>query len=138
MPGEGITRSRPPPVTAARLAAACATLRAMPEEPRRTVGIKLRAAMPVRTVAAVVAEGPDAGASWEGEQGTIGTAKDCDLVLGDATVSGYHLRVSASKQGIVVADIGSTNGTFYGDARIERAVIPAGSVLRLGHSAVRL
>jgi DNA-binding NtrC family response regulator len=103
-----------------------------------TVAIKMRDAMPVRTVVAVVKEGPDAGARWEGEQGTIGTAKDNDLVLGDDTVSGYHLRVTALKSGVQVADFGSTNGTLVNAVRIDKGVVPPGTTLRLGHTTLAL
>lgn len=110
----------------------------MSAEPGSTVAIKMRAAMPVRTVVASVEEGPDAGAKWEGEQGTIGTAKDNGLVLSDDTVSGYHVRLTARKDGIHVDDFGSTNGTHLGTSRIHKAVVPPGTTLRLGRTSVTL
>jgi DNA-binding NtrC family response regulator len=110
----------------------------MSEEGQRTVAIALRDAMPVRTFVALVREGPDAGARWEGEQAAIGTAKDNDLVLGDETVSGYHVRLTALKNGIQVADFGSTNGTFCDAIRIDRGVVPPGTVLRVGRTRVEL
>lgn len=94
--------------------------------------------MPVYTVAASVGDGPDRGKSWNGESGTVGSAKDNDLVLDDETVSGYHVRLSAMKNGIKVADFGSTNGTFFGDARIEVATVPPGSTLRIGRNTLTL
>ena len=103
-----------------------------------TVAIKMPGAMPVRTVGVQVVEGPDRGARWEGEQGTLGTAPGNDLVLTDDTVSGYHVRVSAVPEGIRVADFGSTNGTFLGEARLEAAVLTPGTTLRLGRSVVSL
>jgi len=105
---------------------------------RKTAAVKMPAAMPVHTVVARVVEGPDRGASWEGERGTIGSAKDNDLALGDPTVSGYHVRFSAEKGGIRVHDFGSTNGTFVGDARLEQGVVPPGSSLRLGRTVIAL
>jgi DNA-binding NtrC family response regulator len=95
-------------------------------------------AMPVRTVELQVVEGVDRGHRWEGEQGTLGTAADNTLVLSDETVSRYHLRVSAVSDGIRVADLGSTNGTFLGDVRVEACVVPAGTQLRIGRTTVSL
>jgi DNA-binding NtrC family response regulator len=95
-------------------------------------------AMPVRTVHAEVTEGPSKGLRWEGEQGTLGSAKDNVLVLSDDTVSRYHLRVTADADGIRISDLGSTNGTFLGDVRLERSVVPNGTTLRLGRTSVFL
>ena len=102
----------------------------------KTEVLKLPAAMPVRTLAVDVTEGPDRGAHWEGEQGTLGKAGDNALVLGDDAVSGYHVRVSSVTEGIRVLDLGSTNGTFLGDVRIMEGVVPPGSTLRLGRTSV--
>ena len=102
----------------------------------KTEVLKLPAAMPVRTLAVDVTDGPDRGAHWEGELGTLGKARDNALVLGDESVSGYHLRVSSDTEGIRVVDLGSTNGTFWGDVRIVEGVLPPGSVLRLGRTSV--
>jgi DNA-binding NtrC family response regulator len=84
-------------------------------------------------------EGPDAGAvtvAADDEVG-IGTARDNALVLADITVSRYHLEASVRPGGIAVRDLGSTNGTYLGAARIERAVLPPGSVVKLGRTTVR-
>src|SRR5262249_36780622 len=66
------------------------------------------------------------------EDGTLGKAADNALVLSDESVSGYHVRVTASGDGIRVTDLGSTNGTFVGDIRLREAVVPAGTSLRIG------
>ena len=101
-----------------------------------TVALKLRDAMPVRTLVVTVQEGADAGARWEGEHGTIGTAKDNDLVLRDETVSGYHVRLDALKDGIAVADFGSTNGTTVQGMQIEKGIARPGTVLTIGRTQI--
>lgn len=94
--------------------------------------------MPVRAVAALIVSGPDEGKRHEGSDAlTIGTADGNDLVLTDRTVSGFHVRASRGASGIVLEDRRSTNGTFVGDVRIERAVVPAGTDVALGESVVR-
>ncbi len=92
----------------------------------------------VTTLRGEVVEGPDKGRSVTGSEAiSVGTARDNALALGDFTVSRYHLEVTASPGGIVVSDLGSTNGTFVGAVRVERAVVPPGTVVRLGGTAIR-
>src|SRR5688572_12202521 len=72
-----------------------------------------------------VVDGPDRGAhATGGDTISVGTARDNALVIGDFTVSRYHLEIAARPHGIVVTDLGSTNGTYIGAVRIERAVVP--------------
>jgi transcriptional regulator with GAF, ATPase, and Fis domain len=66
----------------------------------------------------------------------VGKAPDNDLVLGDATVSRYHLELERTEHGIVVRDLESRNGTFVGGARIREAVVEAGSLLQIGDVTV--
>jgi DNA-binding NtrC family response regulator len=108
----------------------------MRNEPRSTVALKMPDVMPVRTLVVTVREGADQGARWEGEQGTIGTAKDNDLVLRDDTVSGYHVRLTALKNGVHVSDFGSTNGTLVNSVRVEQGVVPPSATLALGRTKI--
>jgi DNA-binding NtrC family response regulator len=63
---------------------------------------------------------------------TVGKAADSDVVLGDPFVSARHLRIEARAGRWHLADLGSTNGTLLGGARVERAELPFGLPLRLG------
>ncbi len=103
-----------------------------------THALRMPDAMPVRTVVIDVTDGANRGLRWEGEQGTVGTAHDNALVLSDDTVSRYHLRVSAVTDGIRVTDLGSKNGTFFGEVRLEECVVPSGTVLRFGRTTIAL
>ena len=105
-----------------------------PTEPYRVAGIAVRA------LQAEVVEGPNAGAAQvaTSETLTVGTEARNDLVLTDPTVSRYHLELGHGASGVVVTDCGSTNGTRIGDVRIERAIAPVGTVLRLGKTAIRI
>ncbi len=93
----------------------------------------------VRLVAVRVDTGPDAGRD-AGDDGrrvvTIGSAADCDLRLGDPTVSRYHLEVRHAADGLALIDLGSRNGTFVGGVRVERAVVPPGTRVKLGATTV--
>src|SRR5205823_1464932 len=58
------------------------------------------------------------------------------LVLADPAVSRYHLELSRTPAGVEVTDLGSRNGTWVGGVRIERAIVPAGTELRLGDTTL--
>ena len=94
----------------------------------------------VRTLKADVLEGPDAGrTTWTSDERlTLGTAKGNDLVLGDETVSRFHLLVKRTDDGILVVDQRSTNGTFVGAARLGEATVTPGTVIAIGRTRVRL
>jgi DNA-binding NtrC family response regulator len=96
--------------------------------------------LPVRAVSVEVLEGPDAGktAVAKGDRLTIGTASDNDLVLTDGTVSGFHVALARTDHGVALEDKRSTNGTFVSGLRIERGVVPPGSMLSLGKTVVRV
>jgi DNA-binding NtrC family response regulator len=85
-----------------------------------------------------VVDGPDRGShAVGGDTLSVGTARDNGLVVGDFTVSRYHLEVAARPGGIMVTDLGSTNGTYVGAVRIERAVVPPGTLVTLGGTTIR-
>ncbi|MBI2391593.1 MAG: sigma 54-dependent Fis family transcriptional regulator [Deltaproteobacteria bacterium] len=69
----------------------------------------------------------DVGASLR-----VGKAKDNDLVLGDDTVSRYHLAIGRTDRGLEVRDLGSTNGVRIGGARVESALVEPGTIVRVG------
>ncbi len=64
---------------------------------------------------------------------TVGRAVRADFILDAPLVSRVHCRFTADAQGrLVVDDLGSTNGTFVNDRRIDHAVIVAGDRVRIG------
>jgi len=67
----------------------------------------------------------------------VGRSRDCDLTLDDPTVSGRHARLAWDAGKIVVEDLGSANGTFVGDERIERTQIRPGDDLRFGRASLQ-
>ena len=87
-----------------------------------------------------VLDGPDRCAHAAGGPGdavSVGTAKDNALALGDFTVSRYHLEAVPHPGGVLVTDLGSTNGTYIGAVRIERAIVPPGTPITLGGTTIR-
>jgi DNA-binding NtrC family response regulator len=92
----------------------------------------------VSTLRVEVVDGPDRGKHVVGgDIVSVGTARDNVLPVVDFTVSRYHLDVSVRPGGILVSDLGSTNGTYIGAVRVERAIVPPGTLLRLGGTTIR-
>lgn len=64
---------------------------------------------------------------------TVGRAVRADFILDAPLVSRVHCRFTSDTQGqLVVDDLGSTNGTFVNDRRVDHAVIVAGDRVRIG------
>jgi DNA-binding NtrC family response regulator len=99
--------------------------------------LQRRAEQVVTTLRVEVVDGPDKGKhATSTDTLAVGTAKDNDLVLSDFTVSRFHLEASV-RGGVLVSDLGSTNGTYAGTVRIERAVVPPGTLVKLGGTTIR-
>ena len=88
-----------------------------------------------------VIDGPDRGLIVEPETGetlVIGVAPDVALRLNDRKVSRYHLELRMTGDGIALSDLGSLNGTYVGGLRLERAIVPPGTRVRIGDSEIEL
>jgi hypothetical protein len=48
----------------------------------------------------------------------LGRSDDADLVLADAYASEFHMRLVAQDNGLVLHDLGSTNGTYVNGRRV--------------------
>ena len=81
-----------------------------------------------------VASGPERGRMFfVGSGVVVGRGTDCDIVLDSGCVSRSHLRITPDKAGgATIEDLGSSNGTFVGDVRIEHRKIPANQSFVVG------
>jgi DNA-binding NtrC family response regulator len=88
----------------------------------------------------VVIDGPDRGRACRigDRDAVVGTDAGCELVLSDDRVSGRHLAIRAVESRFAVRDLGSTNGTWYEGSQISELVVPAGSTLLAGRTALRV
>jgi DNA-binding NtrC family response regulator len=69
---------------------------------------------------------------------TLGKDPGCEVLVDDPFVSARHLRIEARDGRWQALDLGSTNGTWVGGARIDRAQLELGATLRLGDVEVVL
>jgi hypothetical protein len=67
------------------------------------------------------------------ERMRIGREASCDIALTDqAMVSRQHVEITSGPEGIVLADLGSANGTFVNGKQVDRASLKVDDVIRLG------
>lgn len=69
----------------------------------------------------------------------IGRSPGADIVIGDDFVSASHARVSPSGDGVVLEDLGSTNGTMLNGAavRMPQSVRP-GDAIDIGNVRIKV
>ena len=89
----------------------------------------------------VVTEGALAGTTIGlGEEPvTLGRADDSTLVLTDDYASSRHARLVPGDGAWLVEDLGSTNGTYLGAAKVVRPTpVPLGQQIRIGKTVLEL
>ena len=68
-----------------------------------------------------------------GDSVMVGRDRTCSIVLSHPAVSRRHARITASgDKGPVLEDLQSANGTYVNNARIDRAVLKPGDIVRFG------
>ncbi len=82
----------------------------------------------------VVRAGPNAGSTFAVDKDVItaGRHPDSDIFLDDITVSRRHAEVRHQEGRLVVADVGSLNGTYLNRERIEQADLADGDTVQVG------
>lgn len=63
----------------------------------------------------------------------IGRLEECDIPVLDGSVSRQHARVVYARDRVSISDLGSSNGTFVNDTRVEMAELANGDGLRVGN-----
>jgi pSer/pThr/pTyr-binding forkhead associated (FHA) protein len=113
-----------------RAAKAASKARSKPAKPRRGT-----------PTAVAIVEGGNKGEviSLEKAPLLIGRGNDAAIRLDDDYVSTRHARIGASGDQWYVEDLGSTNGTYVGNARISQpTAIALGTQIRIGKSILEL
>lgn len=86
-----------------------------------------------------VISGPAQGRTLPVESPVIIGREEAELTIGDSELSRRHLLVSPSEQGLVVADLGSTNGTFVRGQRLSSPIeLTAGDTIRIGSTEIAI
>lgn len=65
----------------------------------------------------------------------VGRAPECQLRLEDTSLSRKHAKLIPTNEGVVIEDLGSTNGSFHNGKRVQRAVAQPGD--EIGFDTVR-
>ena len=89
----------------------------------------------------VVTEGALAGTTigLADDPVTLGRADDSTLVLTDDYASSHHARLVPGEGAWLVEDLGSTNGTYLGAAKVVRPTpVPLGQPIRIGKTVLEL
>ena len=87
-----------------------------------------------------VRKGPDKGLTLEldNEPIRIGSAEGCDVRLSDPAVSGVHLEFSRQPLGVLLRDLGSTNGTLVDGRRVQGLFCEGPTSIRVGASELKM
>ncbi|MEX0788553.1 MAG: FHA domain-containing protein [Anaerolineales bacterium] len=89
----------------------------------------------------VVRTGPNPGMVYELTKEVALAGRDVtnDLVLGDAEVSRQHARLTRGQGGIVLEDLGSTNGTFVNGERLAAPrLLRPGDLVQMGENVTMI
>jgi len=83
-------------------------------------------------VGRLVAEGNEDSSFLLGTVSTIGRTSENDIAVNARAVSRRHARIDMTGEGYVIKDLGSGNGTFVNDERIEEHLLKDGDQVRFG------
>jgi transcriptional regulator with GAF, ATPase, and Fis domain len=87
----------------------------------------------------VVTTGPDRGEAVVvgATPLVIGSGHGSDARLSDPTVSRRHLSATLTEGGLVVRDLGSTNGSFMRGARFQELILGFGAEIQVGQTTLK-
>ena len=99
-----------------------------------------RKGKPPRSVAVLDEHGSRLGAvALDGKPVQIGRAEACQVRLDDTYASSFHARLFLRDGEWFVEDLGSTNGTYIGSARITQpTTLTLGTQVRIGKTLLEL
>ncbi|HEX2420749.1 MAG TPA: FHA domain-containing protein [Acidimicrobiia bacterium] len=84
--------------------------------------------------ALVVEKGPRAGMTFMLNEGTtaVGRQPESEILLDDVTVSRQHCQFKVGANQLTVEDLGSTNGTYVNEERVDQANLNPGDQVIIG------
>lgn len=87
---------------------------------------------PAASLRVIAADGSSRIVPIDGRRLTIGRAPDNHLVLGDGGASRHHALIRARNRVLVLADLGSTNGTRVNGLRVTETALGDGDRIEIG------
>jgi len=80
--------------------------------------------------------GPESGQEWcfEHDVIRIGSSRSSDVGLSDNTVSRRHAEIVRTPEGVLLRDLGSTNGTFVGPIKVREVFLGPDTAFRVGRT----
>ncbi|MDP6931992.1 MAG: sigma 54-interacting transcriptional regulator [Myxococcota bacterium] len=90
----------------------------------------------IRRARITCTSGADSGQSWQIDRDfiLIGSLPDGDVVLTDPTVSRQHAEIARTKGGVVLRDLGSTNGTYVGSVKVKEVFLGVDMRFKVGRT----
>jgi len=67
---------------------------------------------------------------------SIGRSRGCDLRLPGGDASRRHAEIAGGPDGFTITDLGSTNGTFVNDQRIQTHALQPGDRIEIGNNLI--
>jgi hypothetical protein len=71
-----------------------------------------------------------------GDLTVAGRGSESDIVVDDSGVSRQHIRFEVTPHGTILTDLGSTNGTFVEDQRINEVTLVDGNAITIGRTTI--
>ncbi len=107
-----------------------------PEE-RKSQTVEIAMSSDTRTWALEVQDAEEVRRVPIGARGLVfGSSRIADVLVRDRTVSKQHCEISVVGRGVAVRDLGSTNGTFVGGARVREALGMEGTTIAIGQTTL--
>src|ERR1035438_10264482 len=135
MPSVYCTRCGQANPDGARFCSPCGTMLGEAEYVDESLGDSSAAeTLPVGTALLVVKRGPNAGSRFllDSDLTTAGRHPESDIFLDDVTVSRRHAEFYRHGDRFTVRDVGSLNGTYVNQERIEEAPLNGGDEVQIG------
>lgn len=73
---------------------------------------------------------------WRGTRLVIGRRFDADIRVNEPTMSAMHAEIVGTKEGVVVRDLESLNGTQLNGVRINYSILRVGDQIQIGRSRI--
>jgi hypothetical protein len=91
---------------------------------------------PRATIREIRPDGSSRTIIFDGRPLTIGRAPDNGLVVRDGRASRHHARIDGRRGTLILSDLGSSNGLFVNERRVESVALGVGDRIRIGTTAL--